>query len=741
MILRLEGVTKNYPTPEGETTALLGVSLRLPKNGMVFVLGESGSGKSTFLNIIGGLDRPTSGQVSFGETDIAKLDEKTLEGYRASAVSFVFQEFNLVDSLSVEDNLSLGTTKEERQYIHEILGRLHLSGFEKRKANALSGGQRQRVAIARALLRNSPIILCDEPTGALDKDNVNEVFSLLKEVSKKRLVLIATHDTVSANDYGDRIIELKNGIVVSDVSAVEEEGEAVSFKGGKAMVDRDRIKDENLADVLEFAKNSTISREICIKREFSDTVEDEQTKSSIEFKNDSGRKQSLRESTQLGFGLGKGNHGRAALISVLLFLCLSFLGTTFSGICFSSYRTEVNEAYASGSNYVSYRKSGGGGNQNSVVDITDDDLARLKEYTGSSYFKAVGQCPIKLSENANDEFDEDRQFYLDWLKGISFFEKTAFEESGLSLSAGSYPTMETDVLLTDLHYETFAEYGYHYVDQEGGSSTISSSEISKETLIGKKIGAGDFEFTICGFADTKFDSSYFEILKEKDGALGRIDGEKADEYFDVYYSVHGLPLMLNPSLFYDEGLNVTLAVGLLDGEGQIERAFSAGTIETADGGRLTLINGSYRKVENVSHFFVPFSIIFLVLGIGVGTFASALLYGFVSTSIEANSKTVGTLRSLGVKNSSILISFAAEPILIALVSSFFSYFLCLLTTRLINEAFSYGFAVSTGVLQMPYWLLPVLLAIGFLLALLSSLLPLRKASKRSCADLVKGIEP
>ena len=221
--MKVKNVSKSYPIKKGEKVqALRGVSFDLPDTGMVVILGKSGCGKSTLLNILGGLDRFDSGDVECFGKSLKSLSRKELDDYRNSCVGFVFQEYNLIPELDVFDNIALplqlqGQTDNDEK-VKSALEQVGMSGFERRKVEELSGGQKQRVAIARALVKDAKIILADEPTGALDSHSGENVLKILKWISREKLVVLVTHDREFAEEYGDRIIELADGLVIRDTA-------------------------------------------------------------------------------------------------------------------------------------------------------------------------------------------------------------------------------------------------------------------------------------------------------------------------------------------------------------------------------------------------------------------------------------------------------------------------------------------------------------------------------------------
>ena len=232
-MLEVKNLTKVYKTKEGaDVRALDGVSIRFDECGMVFLLGKSGSGKSTLLNMCGGLDTPDSGEIIIKGRSSKDFAPSDFDSYRNTYVGFVFQEYNILNEFTVEDNIALAlelqNRSKERGEVENILKEVELENFAKRKPNTLSGGQKQRVAIARALVKKPKIIMADEPTGALDSNTGKQVFDTLKKLSETKLVIVVSHDREFAEIYGDRIIELKDGKIVSDVKKTRTQNEAVS---------------------------------------------------------------------------------------------------------------------------------------------------------------------------------------------------------------------------------------------------------------------------------------------------------------------------------------------------------------------------------------------------------------------------------------------------------------------------------------------------------------------------------
>ena len=221
-MLELKNIKKTYHVGDIETKALDGISVAFREKEFVAILGTSGSGKTTCLNIIGGLDRYDSGEMSIKGKKTSDFKDKDWDAYRNNSVGFVFQSYNLIMHLSIVANVELGMTlsgvsaEEKHRRALEVLEQVGLKDHLHKKPNQLSGGQMQRVAIARALANNPEILLCDEPTGALDTTTSIQIMELIKEVAKDRLVVMVTHNPDLAEKYADRIIRFQDGKIISD---------------------------------------------------------------------------------------------------------------------------------------------------------------------------------------------------------------------------------------------------------------------------------------------------------------------------------------------------------------------------------------------------------------------------------------------------------------------------------------------------------------------------------------------
>ena len=223
-MVELKGITKEYPLGKSATLfALKGIDLSFPQSGFISILGPSGCGKTTLLNILGGLDKPTSGELFFQGQSLKGYKDKDYDDYRNKRIGFFFQSYNLIPHDSALTNVELPLTlsgvgkKEREERAKKALKEVGLEGVERKRPSTLSGGQAQRVAIARAIVNEPAMILADEPTGALDSSSSVQVMEILKQISLNRLVIMVTHNEELANSYSTRIIKMKDGLVESDL--------------------------------------------------------------------------------------------------------------------------------------------------------------------------------------------------------------------------------------------------------------------------------------------------------------------------------------------------------------------------------------------------------------------------------------------------------------------------------------------------------------------------------------------
>lgn len=269
-MLKLEGITKDYKSGDGVVHALKGINLEFRRTEFVSILGHSGCGKTTMLNIIGGLDRYTDGDMSIDGVSTKKYKDVDWDTYRNIRIGFVFQSYNLIQHLTILDNVAMAMTlsgvglAERKRRAEEALRIVGLEWQMKKLPNQLSGGQMQRVSIARAIVNNPEIILADEPTGALDSATSVQIMELLKEISRTKLVIMVTHNRELAEQYSTRIVSVKDGEIVGDTMPYDGSDESSTEKKVEFEV-TDKEKKKKL-------KKSSMSYSTAIKLSFKNLM-------------------------------------------------------------------------------------------------------------------------------------------------------------------------------------------------------------------------------------------------------------------------------------------------------------------------------------------------------------------------------------------------------------------------------------------------------------------------------------
>ena len=396
-MIKISNLTKIYRSKSRKSCkALDNINLTLPDSGLVFVLGKSGSGKSTLLNLIGGLDNITSGRIEVDGNDLSTFKEKDFCNYRNSHIGFIFQDYHLIDELTVYENivLSLNLIREkDRGLVRKALERVDLSGYEDRYPTELSGGERQRVAIARAIVKNPRIILADEPTGNLDTHTATSIVNLLKSLSRECLILIVSHNVRDAYAYADRIIELSKGKTVLDISKNPNFSEQISVHNGSLIYPSGKqLEDNEINYINEHLARKRIHSILKRNDKYIPTQAVSTTGSTVKIK-----KKSLKLHKELGLS-GKFLKNKTlaiALSSFMVSVIMVIMALAQTIIAFDAGEIISNEMKKSGVNSVSVykliddeRKELIGDNaKDFFVEIKDDEIQQFKDagYNGDIY--------------------------------------------------------------------------------------------------------------------------------------------------------------------------------------------------------------------------------------------------------------------------------------------------------------------------------------------------------------------
>ncbi|MCH5162069.1 MAG: ABC transporter ATP-binding protein/permease [Clostridiales bacterium] len=477
-MLEVKHLKKDYKTKNGTVTkALDDVSLNFHETGMVFILGKSGSGKSTLLNICGGLDRMDEGEIIIKGKSSKNFTSQDFDSYRNTYVGFVFQEYNILDEFTVAQNIALAlelqNKKPDSAVIDKILADVDLTDFASRKPNTLSGGQKQRVAIARALVKEPEIIMADEPTGALDSKTGQQVFDTLKKLSKEKLVIVISHDRDFAEQYGDRIIELKDGKVISDQTRAENDTaeQNVKFYGTDTVCVRSgsELSDDDLRQIKTFLAKSGGTAVISTSREKIAQFKEDRPEISVgTFENikeqpvpKSYEPQKLirshlpvRHAVKMGAGSLKAKPIRLIFTIFLSVVAFVLFGLASTLMLFDGHEVKVQSFMDSSPNYIPLGKI-------YYVTYTYDDgdtdkSSRDTRFTQEEYEKYAAQYSgaipmVSYSTNISRFSLEGaaQNFYSTTVYGIVPASKN------LNLSAGRMPQNDDEVAITEFMFDAF----------------------------------------------------------------------------------------------------------------------------------------------------------------------------------------------------------------------------------------------------------------------------------------------
>ena len=588
-MLEIRELYKVYKPKKGvPVTAINKVSLKFPDKGMVFLLGKSGSGKSTLLNLLGGLDKYDGGEIIIKGVSSKDFNQQRFDSYRNTYVGFIFQEYNILEEFSVGANIALALElqgkKATDEEINNILKEVDLEGFGNRKPNELSGGQKQRVAIARALVKNPEIIMADEPTGALDSNTGKQVFDTLKKLSRKKLVIIVSHDREFSEKYADRIIELADGQVISDVeldsaysaadfaeSGFENvadivpternlvfKGNTIELSSGYHLTEEDRIAINNyIADLKSGKVQIKVSEEQTEgSRRFVPTNQDNiYTNSNKEEFKLIKSKLPLKNAFKIGASGLKYKKFRLVMTIFLSFVAFTLFGLADTLGSYDHIKACTNSLVDNNVKHLSLAKAikeTGGFEEDYYTDygnyMSKEDLAEIEKLLGIDFTGAYSNGEHMMNDNlGSDKLTESgNDLYITSFSGFAEVNNELLDKMNHKLVAGKLPDGIKDEIAVSLHcFETFklGKYVDGSFDEKG--EVIQTEIKSYEDLIGKEIKLNGIKYTITGIIDTNFNFDRYKELTTKEDYL--TNAEQLARYalmseftYEVFYSLTGV---------------------------------------------------------------------------------------------------------------------------------------------------------------------------------------------------------
>jgi len=570
-MLSVKNVTKIYQTEKShnDVVALNDVSIDFPETGFVFLLGKSGSGKSTLLNVIGGLDVFDKGEIVIKGKSSKAFTQSDFDSYRNTFIGFIFQEYNILENFTVAKNLALAIElqgkKAKKEEVNRLLEQVEMLQYANRKPNQLSGGQKQRVAIARALIKNPEIIMADEPTGALDSNTGKQVMDTLKELSKTKLVIVVSHDRDFAEIYGDRIIELKDGVIISDVT--KKEIESKQTENGVKIID-DSILYIKKGQQINEAQMKLISDFIVQRTQATDTFISFSDDANEKFKesasiNDDGNREKFVDTTQEDIKIQEYNPNSLKLIKsrlkfadsfkigtsslkhkvgrLIFTILLSFLAFTVFGIvdalsCWNRPTSVYQAMELTGQRNVALRKRRYVKNDYRDTFTTQTDIDSLKNKFPDYTFKGVvGRTYHFNSLNYDGEYinfysNSDNPYYNTKFNGFIDITQEELDRYGFTLE-GNLPANKNEICISK-----------HMLDVFGELTKDTDKKVTDYSKITLRIGY-DYSnsLKVVGVIDDKTDLSNLKNLdddKSSDNMLMEMYRTMIDYGFSCMGYVH-----------------------------------------------------------------------------------------------------------------------------------------------------------------------------------------------------------
>ena len=551
-MLSLHDVSKTYQLKKAlPVKALDRVSVDFQERGLVFILGKSGSGKSTMLNVIGGLDKADSGEVVIKGKSSLTFKGHDFDSYRNTFIGFVFQEYNLLDDFTIGKNIALALELQGRkatpEAIADILSQVDMMGYENRRINQISGGQKQRVAIARALIKSPQIILADEPTGALDSVTGKQVFEILQDLAKDKLVIVVSHDRETAEQYGDRIIEMKDGQILSDTSKTHQHPKEVrpGFSINQNIVHVDETYKLNTADLALIENLQKENETVILTRNkalleaftFAGTTEAQVITKQYDGNLLKFITSKLKDKDSFKIGASGLKHKRVRLFFTII---LSFISITFFALTDTMSAFKSNDAHAktlSDNGIKTVQISQRFKNTESPNDFffyappikfSEQNIIDMKAELPEASIAPVVNEDIGLvfdfatlsASEANSEYGNAINSYST-NKNTIFIGDDYLAENDMTLVAGRLPQAENEYLITSFLLDTFARLSFtHFTDDGLGNiinhvilpNAFSANKVNNANLIfDKSFNFRDLDDRITGVIDVDYDTERFGI--------------------------------------------------------------------------------------------------------------------------------------------------------------------------------------------------------------------------------------
>ena len=783
-MLELQHLKKTYHVGDTETKALDDVSVAFREKEFVAVLGPSGSGKTTFLNIIGGLDRYDSGDLLIKGKHTSDFKDSDWDAYRNNSIGFVFQSYNLIGHLSIVANVELGMTlsgvpkEEKHRRALEVLEQVGLKDHLHKRPNQLSGGQMQRVAIARALANDPEILLCDEPTGALDTATSVQIMDLIQKLSAERLVIMVTHNPQLAEDYADRIIRFQDGHIISDTHPHQERPKPDGFHLKKTKMrfltalnlSFNNIRTKKGRTFLTAFASSIgiigIAVILSLSSGFRTTIDDFQTDAMAQFPIVISRQSAevdmaamMEQHTQML----EDQDEEAPPEEIILTdpdSTIKMHTNRFTGE-YLQYLKNIDPKICSSIGYTR---------------IVSMNMVRKTD---------SGIIPVSFSSESKDEDGQESSAMSGTMSaiGLSSFpeqldqEETSYLEKNYDLLAGQYPAAATDLVLVldsdntlnknileNLGFDTEGKESFDFNDLIGAEfKIVSNNDFYSETPYGNYLPTQDYEamynsdsgitVRIAGIVRVKENAgigilntgiAYSDALSEQVAAMQQeSDIVKAQQESsknvmtmeeiseadkDSLLAVLGgdttpYAIMLYPATFEQKDQVIQYLDDWNEGKSTDDAVVYTDMVET-----ISSMTGDI--MDGITVVLVAFAAISLVVSM-------IMICIIIYTSVLERTKEIGILRSLGARKKDITHVFDAETFILGLCSGLLGVAIAWLLTFPINSIIASMASLENVAHLQPLHAL-ILVAISTILTMLGGHIPARMASRKDAVEALRS---
>lgn len=755
-MLELKNIIKDYCSGDEVTHALKGINLAFDNTGFSSILGPSGCGKTTMLNIIGGLDHYTNGDLIIDGKSTKEFKDVDWDSYRNARIGFVFQSYNLISHLSILDNVSMAlslsgtSSKIRKEKAKEALKAVGLENHLEKKPNQLSGGQMQRVAIARALINNPDIVLADEPTGALDSETSIQVMEILKEISKKRLVIMVTHNRELAIQYSDRIIEMKDGLVVNDSQkkSIIETAEVTKMKNKKTSMSFWTALSSSFRNLFS-KKGRTIITSIAgsigiigvalvlsISNGMSNFI------SGIERDTLAGFPLTVSQVVSIDMSMNLGmKSGTYPTDNIFHPYDISGNTSVHKNNIDEEYVDYVNNMDKSYYSVISYSYSV----SKNVMSINGDDdyifvdtsLSSSSVFSSTSVFsempnnKEFIETQYDVLAGTYPESKEDLALVVDSNNRIdtSLLDAFGIEEQE-SFTVSDLLGMSFKVIANDDYYTSYgdmfipnSDYKTMYDSDDSITITISSIMRVKESSASELLSTG-----------VNYTTALTDCLLEMNSSSKVVGAQRSSP--DVNVLTGGA---FTSTITYDSIMqylggdktpsSIQIYPKTFEDKSKIKSYLDKYNEGLANDEKIIYTDLSESMSSSISSMVDTVSIILVVFA-GISLIVSTVMIGIITyVSVVERTKEIGIMRAIGARKKDILRIFNAEAIIIGFASGVFgvllTYALCPLASFIVSNSVN----VSFTVMLPPYYAI-ALICLSMILTLIAGFFPSKIASKK-----------